>query len=591
MLDKEIPGDGFFVRGTIHQGDGNFSENTRGLQCTAMAAAGIAMSAIKHPKLWTSMNVDEILFCGDELFSRTASTREQVADGEENPQYLTAEELDNKVLMMQNKKCYIKVNEVTFGHLYNNFSEANMPNVENLIETCMHSNTSGILTCNGISIAVIVVNGMVSVFDSHSRGPNGKPIANGTACFTAMQTANQLFDIISSCVPASRSNNGFDGQYQFAPISIEYEDDNIHHVLQDNVLEVTNEEETCEELESNENNEELNYVDDSKDVIYREPLYSKVNNDIIEGCESNELNENESMDIVSITDTQDSDDNNHELVYCRKPLNEGLQNAEVKDENIIMNFPWVWSKVCEEYKDHYGLFSCNINNIKLVSIDSAGLKKYFHFRCDMCSKEAKICSIPNEYTALNFNVAAILGSQSIGIGLFQFEELFGAFGVKGMSFETWQKYHSETTTYIIKAAKISMSKAAEEEKRLAIARNDVVNGIPHIMVEGDGSYKKRSYQNSRYDSPAACVVVIGKHTRKVLQIVVKQKTCSVCDYALSQGALSRNHECFRNHGRDESSTSMESSAMAEIFSSSVQEHNLIYSVLVTDVIVATIRPF
>ena len=108
-----------------------------------------------------------------------------------------------------------------------------------------------------------------------------------------------------------------------------------------------------------------------------------------------------------------------------------------------------------------------------------------------------------------------------------------------------------------------MAKAAAEERRLAIERNDIIHGIPCTIVEGDGSYMKRSYVNSKYDSPACCIVLIGKYTNKILDIVVKQKTCAICEYSYNKGVTPKKRKWFRTHGHELSSTSVESTAIGE----------------------------
>lgn len=82
-----------------------------------------------------------------------------------------------------------------------------------------------------------------------------------------------------------------------------------------------------------------------------------------------------------------------------------------------------------------------------------------------------------------------------------------------------------------KAAEESMNTATEEERSLAIQCNDVINGIPHISVIGDGSWMKRSYRTGRYDSLSGVGTVYSVRAGKVLhmyginivQFVYKQK--------------------------------------------------------------------
>ena len=149
----------------------------------------------------------------------------------------------------------------------------------------------------------------------------------------------------------------------------------------------------------------------------------------------------------------------------------------------------------------------------------------------------------------------------------------------------WQKKQEKLSEAIIETSNESMKKAAAEARQLAIDREHVIDNIPWTTVEADGSYMKRSYMHSSYDSTAGCMVIVEAHTKKVLQIVTKKKTCSKCDYAFSMGKiLDGNHEgkCYRNHGRNQSSTSMESAGIAEAFLKSIEETGMMYKILITD---------
>lgn len=200
----------------------------------------------------------------------------------------------------------------------------------------------------------------------------------------------------------------------------------------------------------------------------------------------------------------------------------------------------------------------------------------------MCAFTVKIYGVRDNPEALEPTVGAVLGCQHIGTGLSQFNELISMVGIEHMSYNSWQNAHSKAAIYVKKASEKEMAKAAAEERSLAIERGDVVHGIPCTMVEADGSYIKRTYMFGKYDSSACCVVIIGRYTQKVLQIIVKQKTCSICDYASSRRIPIKKHTCYRNHGKNLSSTSMETAAITEAFANNVENHNLIYKVLISD---------
>ncbi|EZA49093.1 hypothetical protein X777_12633 [Ooceraea biroi] len=123
--------------------------------------------------------------------------------------------------------------------------------------------------------------------------------------------------------------------------------------------------------------------------------------------------------------------------------------------------------------------------------------------------------------------------------------------------------------------------AGEEEKQLAIERNETINGIPYITVVADGSWMKRSY-GSAYDSPSGVGTIIGYRTGKVLFVGVRNKYCVLCDMAEQRGVEVRKHKCYKNFDSNASSTRMESDAIVEGFKSNLEMHGLIYKTLVAD---------
>lgn len=127
-----------------------------------------------------------------------------------------------------------------------------------------------------------------------------------------------------------------------------------------------------------------------------------------------------------------------------------------------------------------------------------------------------------------------------------------------------------------------MNAAAAEERSLALVNNITTNGIPHISVTGDGSWMKRSYRTGRYDSLSGVGTISGVQTGKILHLAVRNKYCTICVTADKLKKEPRQHKCFKNWGRDSSSTSMEADAIVEGFRTSIEKRGLIYSTFIVD---------
>lgn len=120
----------------------------------------------------------------------------------------------------------------------------------------------------------------------------------------------------------------------------------------------------------------------------------------------------------------------------------------------------------------------------------------------------------------------------------------------------------------------SMEEARKEEFRISLEEGNHKNGKGLITVLADGSWMKRSYKNGNYNSPAGLVYIIGQRSGKILWFEIKNMYCSVCDRAKNNGCKPREHECYKNWNRGDSSNSMEPISIIEGFNKSLEKHNL-----------------
>jgi len=150
-----------------------------------------------------------------------------------------------------------------------------------------------------------------------------------------------------------------------------------------------------------------------------------------------------------------------------------------------------------------------------------------------------------------------------------------------MSKKIYENVHETIIEALAKAAEESMNAATNEKHELA-QHNEVINGIPLIVVIGDGSWMKRSYRTGRYDYLSGVGTICDARTGKVLHISVRNKYCSICVKAKKLNKEPAIHKCYKNWGRECSSTSMEVDAIVEGFKTSIEKHELIYSTYITD---------
>jgi len=89
--------------------------------------------------------------------------------------------------------------------------------LRNALSIFFQDQSYGILTANGISVAIFHFDDTFWIFDSHSRGPKGRPAKNGTACVIRFPTTSSMYNMLKNIIPTS-SNNTFGNQYTITSV-------------------------------------------------------------------------------------------------------------------------------------------------------------------------------------------------------------------------------------------------------------------------------------------------------------------------------------------------------------------------------------
>ncbi|KAK7871139.1 hypothetical protein R5R35_013365 [Gryllus longicercus] len=106
-----------------------------------------------------------------------------------------------------------------------------------------------------------------------------------------------------------------------------------------------------------------------------------------------------------------------------------------------------------------------------------------------------------------------------------------------------------------------MKEAGEEEKNLAIEKGDVTeDGTPFITVIVDGGWSHRSHGH-RYTANSGVSCVIGMRTQKILDLGIRNKYCSMCEYREARQLDPKHDKCYKNW--DGASASMEKDMLVE----------------------------
>jgi hypothetical protein len=124
-----------------------------------------------------------------------------------------------------------------------------------------------------------------------------------------------------------------------------------------------------------------------------------------------------------------------------------------------------------------------------------------------------------------------------------------------------------------------MLKAAQEERNLAIKRNDFHEGVPSITVICDGGWCKRTHKHS-YNALGGVAIIIGAESKKLLHIGIRNSNCYICSRAQSKQSEIPAHKCYKNWSS--SSQAMEADIIVEGFCNAESQHGCRYMRVIAD---------
>ncbi|KAL9975222.1 hypothetical protein ACROYT_G012355 [Oculina patagonica] len=243
-----------------------------------------------------------------------------------------------------------------------------------------------------------------------------------------------------------------------------------------------------------------------------------------------------------------------------------------------------FSKSLQKVINHSSVCPCNGNPHMEQEIERKGLACVIQFRCDECGITLGVATQPKSkgprgQPRYSINIAAVWGFMATGGGHSNMEEILSLLNIPSPDKKTFTKIEEHVGAVWKEALTADMIEAGKEEKRLAVASNNLDQGIPAINVVVDGGWSMRSHQH-RYTAKSGVAVIIGERTKKLLYLGVRNKYCSICAIAASNKKPPQSHKCYKNW--DESSSSMEKDILVEGFKQSETTHGVRYIGLIGD---------
>ncbi|XP_076393046.1 uncharacterized protein LOC143266003 [Megachile rotundata] len=214
------------LRGTCHQASDRFSIESRGKQCTGIAAVACVAFNLLDPSTWCTSDVDYVLLVGDKYYRDCIEARNNPDPGEVNVDYLAVTELLPH-LSFNNIRVGIDIGYemAVNGHIDIDNGDEGFPNLKNGLIMFFQQYTYGILTANFISVAVSCSNQSESpcywLFDSHARGPKGyKAPSRGLSCCMKFTNIEDLHMILRRNLYAKGGNSNVLNIYSLTPLAI-----------------------------------------------------------------------------------------------------------------------------------------------------------------------------------------------------------------------------------------------------------------------------------------------------------------------------------------------------------------------------------
>lgn len=326
------------------------------------------------------------------------------------------------------------------------------------------------------------------------------------------------------------------------------------------------ENEACGQIGTNGNGPEQN----ENDVLLQtkeEPEF--ICDMIIEDCESGEMGS--SAD--GVADCKEEDEN-----YETNSNIDG-EELEIEGRRIVDLFAFVEQlRVISLHNEG----NCSFSQLQIQKEIRIGFHSKIIFNCKGCNANFRVYTNDDEKTTntIDINSAAVLGTNMIGIGYSQLEQLSSIIDVPPMCNDKFKKLNDYLGKWWEETAVREMKEAAEEEAKAAIARGDVDDdGVPFITVVTDGCWSKRAF-NKNFTALSGVGAIVGAHTEKVLWIGVRNRYCVRCVRAKNSGITPQPHTCTKNYTGP--SSEMEWEVILEGFKSSVELYNLRFLRVIAD---------
>ena len=169
--------------------------------------------------------------------------------------------------------------------------------------------------------------------------------------------------------------------------------------------------------------------------------------------------------------------------------------------------------------------------IQLLGVScNSGLSSIIAAQCKGCWKKITFNTSPmlhhEQGSHYEVNLRAVWGQCVSGGGPAKLNEQLNTLAMPGMSGKTFSVIEGKIGDWWEQCLKQDMIAAGQEERKIALEKGNIDEGVPYISVICDGGWSKRSHKHT-YNAPAGAAIIIGAETGKILHLGIRQKTCYI----------------------------------------------------------------
>ena len=200
--------------GSFHQNDAQFSDQSRGFQCTCNALCMLSYHTA-CTQIENSSSLDKILCDGDKLYQDV--TAKLKAELRFIHPLLSLDELPDD-FEIEIGKFSVEKDPIECGFLVDTQENSGLPTLHNALQSALSSSKSCLLTIGAVCSAVFMRNNLYMFFDSHSHGEHGLSSVDGKSILISFSSLDDLVGYLYAFYDSMKIDMNL--QFDLLPVNV-----------------------------------------------------------------------------------------------------------------------------------------------------------------------------------------------------------------------------------------------------------------------------------------------------------------------------------------------------------------------------------